>query len=511
MSEPAPKFSITSHTAMSAKPSAPLKEYGFAVVVAGASTAIAFAIFPHLELTNLVMLYLLGTLAVAARGRRGPAALSSVLSVLCFDFFFVPPRFSFTVSDAHYIVTFAVMFTVTMTMSHLTVRLRTEAEAVRESERRTALMHAFTQQLANARSLEKVLGAAVNHVEAVFHGVVIAFVPDEGGRLEAKAQSSGARSLNDKEHGVAQWVYDSGKPAGLGTGSLPVAEALYVPLQGSERTVGVLKVEPYDREELITPDQRLLLDSFAHQIGLALEVDRLQENAKKAEVEMESERLRSSLLSSVSHDFRTPLAAILGSADALLEKEDLRKLRPVRELLLNIQAEAERLSRLVQNLLEVTRLESGAVRLRKELYPLEEVIGSALERLEKALRQRTVKIEVPQDLPPVPMDAILVEQVFINLLENAVRHTPFERRVEISARVEGGSILVAVADEGAGLKDNELERVFEKFYHGASSPGAGLGLAICRAVVSAHGGRIWAENRPGRGAAFYFTLPLEKP
>ncbi|MBK8870347.1 MAG: DUF4118 domain-containing protein [Elusimicrobia bacterium] len=486
-----------------------LIEYGIATMAVGICTAVCFAMFPFFELTNLVMVYLLGVLAVAARGRRGPAVAASVLSVLGFDFFFVPPRFTLTVADVQYVWTFLVMFVVAMLINHLTIRLRSEAEAARVGQRRTALMHAFTQQLAGARGTDQVLKIAVDHVAKVFQGAAVALLPGATGPLDVNAVSGGPAELGDKERGVAQWVYERGQPAGAGTPSLPTGDALYVPLLGDKVAVGVLMVLPRT-PALLLGDQRHLLDSFAHQIGLALEVDRLGESARKAEMEAETERLRSGLLSSVSHDFRTPLAAILGSAGALLEREGLRSDGPVRELLENIQAESERLSRLVQNLLEATRLESGAVRIQKELYPLEEVVGSALERLEKALGGREVLVDIPEDLPPVPMDGTMVEQVFVNLLENAARHAP-SGPIEVSAKAEGGAVLIAVADRGPGLKEEDRERVFEKFYRGKASPGAGLGLAICRAVVNAHGGRIWAESRTGGGAAFRFTLPWPDP
>ncbi len=349
------------------------REYGVAVLCVAVATALCFAMYSRLELTNLVMVYLLGTLAVAARGHRGPAAFSAIVSVLCFDFFFVPPRFTFSVADAQYLWTFAVMFAVAMIISHLTIRLQEEAEAARQGEQRSS------------------------------------------------------------------W---------------------------------------------------------------------LMEKAKKAEIDAETERMRSSLLSSVSHDLRTPLTTIVGSAGALLEKEELARNPKTRELLENIQAEGERLSHLVQNLLESTRLESGPVHLDKEKYPLEEVVGSALERLKKSLKDRPVKVEIPENLPLIAMDAILIEQVLMNLLENAIRHTPMEAAVEISAVVEGSSVVVGVGDRGPGLKSDELERVFDKFYHSPASPGSGLGLAICRAILQAHGGRIWAENRSGGGAVFKFALPL---
>jgi len=297
------------------------------------------------------------------------------VSVLCFDFFFVPPRFTFRISDMQYLWTFVVMFLVAMIISHLTIRLQEEAQAAREGEQRTA------------------------------------------------------------------W---------------------------------------------------------------------LLEKAKKAEVEAETERLRSSLLSSVSHDFRTPLTAIVGSAGTLLAREELRKNAPVKELLENIQSEGERLSRLIQNLLEATRLESRTVEIQKEACPLEEVVGSALERIEKSLGNRKVAVAIPEDLPLVPMDATLIEQVFVNLLENGIRHTPVGTNLEVSAIADGASVLISVQDRGPGIAPEDLEKVFTKFYHHPSSPGAGLGLAICRAIVNAHGGRIWVENRQGGGASFRFTLPLEK-
>jgi two-component system sensor histidine kinase KdpD len=323
------------------------------------------------------------------------------------------------------------------------------------------------------------------------------------------AGSDKKRALNDKEYSVAQWVFNFGRSAGLGTQTLPEMEAFYLPLLGSVGPVGVLWVRPRSREAALSPERLRLLESFAHQIGLTLEVDRLQENAKQAQLDIEKERLRSSLLSSVSHDLRTPLAAIIGSASSLLQHSGTLHDKEARELLENIQSEGERLSRLVHNLIETTRLESGNVRLRKEAYSLEELVGAALDRLDKLLSGRKVTANLPEDLPLVPLDSVLMEQVFINLLENAARHTPPGSPIEVSARRQSGAVLVQVADRGPGLSPDELERVFEKFYHAKSaSAGAGLGLAICRAVVDAHGGRIWAENRAVGGTAFCFTLPV---
>jgi two-component system sensor histidine kinase KdpD len=307
---------------------------------------------------------------------------------------------------------------------------------------------------------------------------------------------------------VAQWVFDLGQSAGLGTQTLPVVDALYAPLTGGEGPVGVLRVQPRVRERLLIPDQMLLLESFAHQVGLALEVDRLQDNARQALVEAEKERLRSSLLSSVSHDLRTPLSAIIGSATSLLQGGGLSA-EKARELLENIKDEGEWLARLVQNIIETTRLETGATRIRKEPGSIEEVLGSALGRLEKKLAGREVKTSVPHDLPLAPMDGVLVEQVVLNLLENAAVHTPAGAPIDVSARVDGESLLVEVADRGPGIEPEDRERIFEKFYHAKSSKGAGLGLAICRAIMNVHGGPIWVEPRDGGGSRFLFSLPLE--
>jgi two-component system, OmpR family, sensor histidine kinase KdpD len=484
------------------------EEYGLALAAVAVCTGLCFAMFPFVQLINLVMAYLLVTLLVAARGNRGPAVLSSVLGILCFDFFFVSPKFSFNVSDTQYIITFLAMLTAAIIISQLTVRIRIQAELARLGEMRTAAMHALSRQLASTRGIENIFDVSLRHMAKVFDCELVALMPDHDGRMAVKAASGQKRDLDEKERSVAQWVFDLGQSAGLGTQTLPVVDALYAPLIGAEGPVGVLRVQPHVRERLLVPDQMLLLESFAHQIALALEVDRLQDNAKQSQLDAEKERLRSSLLSSVSHDLRTPLAAIIGSASSLLQSGSLTQ-GIERGLLENIQEEGERLSRLVHNLIETTRLTSGVVQLRKEPYPIEELVGSSLDRLEKLLAGRKVSTSIPEDLPLAPLDSVLLEQVFINLLENAARHTPAGTGVDISARIEQGAMLVEVADRGPGLATDELERVFEKFYHAKSAAaGAGLGLAICRAIIDAHGGRIWAENRPGGGAVFRFTLPL---
>ena len=484
-----------------------LIEYALAAAAAAAVTCACRLLDLRLAPTNLAMVYLLGAAFVAARGRRGPAALYCVLAVLCFDFFFVPPRFSFTVSDGEYLVTLAVMLTVSLMISTLAVRLRGEAASARRAEQRAETLRDLSQRLAGTRGVEPTLQAGTRHLSEVFDAEVAALVPGEDGRLSARAWSGREPALPEKELAVATWVFGAGRPAGLGTATLPVSTALCAPLLGSLGPVGVLRVEPRRPESLLDPERLLLFDAFANQIALALEAERNQDDARRAQLSAETERLRSSLLSAVSHDLKTPLAAIMGSASEVLREGKLE--RTAGSLVENIRDEAERLSRLVNNLLETTRLEAG-VSLRKEPHPLEEVLGSALERLTRRLGQRPVRADLPEDLPLVPVDAVLLEQVFVNLIENALLHASGPAPIEISARRTGESVVVEVADRGPGLPSSDLVKVFDKFYRGKTGGGAGLGLAICRAVVEAHRGSISAANRDGGGAVFRFALPLKE-
>jgi two-component system sensor histidine kinase KdpD len=486
------------------------RAYAVAVGTIAATTGAAWLLFPLAELSNIVMVYLLGIIAVAMRAGRGPSLLASVLSVAAFDFFFVPPYLTFAVSDARHVLTFLVMLIVGVLISGLTVRTRAQAEAALHREQRTAALYAMSRELASTRGEAALLGVAVRHVSEVFASPVVVLRPADGGLAPAVG---GQVEVDASDLGVARWVFEHRQPAGVGTATLPGASALYVPLLGSSGPVGVLGVRPADRHAFDAPERLHQLETFAAQIALALERARLAEEAQAAQVRIETERLRNSLLSSVSHDLRTPLAAITGAVSTLLDGGARLDARTERELLESVHEEAERLNRLVQNLLEMTRLESGALQLRRELHPPEEVIGAALGRYAKRLADRRVTTRVPSDLPLVPMDDVLVEQVLINLLDNALKYTPPGTPIEIIATATDQNLTIEVADHGPGLPPGDEERVFEKFHRveGAGARGAGLGLAICRGIVRAHGGRIWAQNLPGGGVAFLFTLPLGAP
>jgi len=469
-----------------------------------ACTLVCWAMFHRFDNSNLVMVYLLGVAFVATRFGRRPSALAAVLSVAAFDFFFVPPHLTFAVSDTQYVVTFGVMLVVSLLISTLAARVRGQAEGARRRERRTQVLYGMTQDLAGARTVEEVARAATRHVYELLQGPVEVLLPGASGRLSPLEDAPGG---DPREAAVAQWAFDHNRAAGLGTDTLPGASAHYVPLRGTSSALGVLGVRPDDSLLPLGPDQIDLLETLCRQAASSLERIRLAEQAEEARLAVETERLRSTLLSSVSHDLRTPLATITGAASTLLQPAALDE-EGQRELKEAIYEEAERLNRLVTNLLDMTRLEAGSLQLRRDWHSLEELVGTALARLEGQLKERRVTVSIPQDLPLVPVDGMLIEQLLVNLLENAFKYTPAGSPVQVAARVSAGSVEVEVADEGPGFPDGAEERLFEKFYRGSSGEhGSGLGLPICKAIVTAHGGRIWAENRP-RGAAFRFTLPL---
>jgi two-component system sensor histidine kinase KdpD len=438
--------------------------------------------------------------------------VAAVVSVALLDFFFVPPFFSFSVSDLQHVVMFAVMFVVALVVSSLTQRIRDQASAARQREQRTASLYGMTRELARTPMTKNLAQVAARHLAELFDAHVAVLLSSPDGSLVNAATGDRTFEPDEKERGVIEWVWSHDKPAGLCTDTLPSSSALYVPLRETRGKVGVLAVRPEDRHRFVDPEQRALLDLFATQVASALERARLGEEAPRAQVQMQAERLRSSLLSSVSHDLRTPLAVITGAASALAEPSSEPTPEARRELSQTIHEEAQRLNRLVRNLLDMTKITSGAMKVAKTWQPLEEVLGAVLDRMNEALAGRPVDVRLPKDLPPVPIDAILIEQVLINILENAAKYTPKGSGLEISAEKTDGVVVVAVADRGPGVPREHLEEIFEKFYRlpqEGDGGGAGLGLAICRGIVEAHGGRIWAENRDGGGAVFRFSIPIE--
>jgi two-component system sensor histidine kinase KdpD len=450
------------------------------------------------------MIYLLGIVGVAARGSQGAAVFASVLSVLAYDFFFVPPYLTFAVSDVQYLLTFGVMLVVALLISSLTIRTKAQAQSARQRERRTATLYEMSRELARTRDFDHILQIARKRISEIFGSQVAIFLPNPNGQLTTTTPYS----QDPKEQGVAQWVYDHRQLAGSGTQTLPGVQGVYFPLVAPHKVLGVLGMLPEPIQPFLTPEQLQLLETLINQIALAMERVLLSEEAQQARLQVETERLRNALLSSVSHDLRTPLTIITGATSSLLTKQ-LDALTQ-QKLTQTVADEAQRLNLLVRNLLDMTRLESGAIQVHKEWQPLEEVVGSALHRLAQQLQTRPLTLDLPADLPLIPLDAVLIEQVLVNLLENALKYTPEKSPLTIRAWVNEQGVTIELADQGPGIALADREAVFEKFYRVQSERGgSGLGLTICRGIVTAHGGKIWVEAVPGGGASFRFTLPIE--
>jgi two-component system, OmpR family, sensor histidine kinase KdpD len=460
---------------------------------------------------DLVMLYLLAIGIVAALFGRGPSIIASALSVLAYNFFFVPPIYTFRVDDQRNILTFAMMFFVGLSTSALTSRIRRQAAEAGAREKRTAALYALSRDLGAALGGEKVASTAVGHAAQAFGGSAIIFLPDASGVVSPQATSEPPVALGEQDTLAVRWACEHKRLAGLGTANVPEAHVLCIPMHSevAGECLGVLALA-LGKEAAGGPsaDQRLFMDAFARQVALAFERSRLADAAKTAALRARTEEMRSSLLSSVSHDLRTPLAAITGAATTLREDDGALPAHERAELLETVCEEAERLDRLVRNLLDMTHLESGALRVKREWVPLEEIVGGAINRMELALAGRVIRTQLHPDLPLISADPVLLEQVLINLLENARKYTPAGSPIDISARICDRSIEIEVSDRGSGLPAGSESRIFEKFFRAKAggTPGVGLGLAICRGIVEAHGGTITAENRPGGGATFRISL-----
>ncbi|HUK56544.1 MAG TPA: sensor histidine kinase KdpD [Nitrospiria bacterium] len=488
------------------------REWILSVASVAVCSGISAVMRPYFTPADLAMVYLLGIVLVASRAGRGPSLLATVLSVASFDFFFIPPIYTFAVADVRYFITFVVMFVVALVISRLTLRVREQADAARLRERRTGALYSLSRELLYERKIEKMTALAVKHIGEVFSSRSVVLLPDPKNHLKVPAAGPETFVLDQRESGVAQWTFDQRQPAGLGTDTLPGAQALYLPLVTSTRTVGVLGIRPDPSIGGFDQEQIRALESFANQTAMAIERALLAREAHRALLKAETEALRNTLLSSVSHDLRTPLAAITGAATTLLDRDVTLDPSSQRELVETISEEADHLNQMIRNVLDMTRLESGAITVKKEWLSIEEIIAAVLTRLAARLKDHPLTTRLPRDLPLAPFDPLLIEQVMVNLLDNALKYTPKGSLLELSAEVKGDLLWVELGDRGPGIPPGAEERIFEKFARSSDAGGGiGLGLSICRAIVTAHGGRIWAENRPGGGAIFRFTLPLEGP
>jgi two-component system, OmpR family, sensor histidine kinase KdpD len=434
-----------------------------------------------------------------------------VLSVALFDFCFVPPRLHLNVSDTQYLVTFTVMLVVAVVIGTLTARTRDQARAARARERRTAALFHLSQEFAVARTVPRLVEVAVARVRDVSGARVVLLLPGDLGTLAPAGGDAALFASADHEMGVAQWAMDNAEPAGLGTDTLPASRALHLPLVASGVALGVLSLEPGEGAPLTDPERLRLVQTFANQTAVALERAQLAGRAEEARVDAEAERTRNALLSSVSHDLRTPLAVITGAATGLRDTGEAMPAETRRELADTIAEEATRLNRLVGELLDMTRLESGALVVRREWHSIPEIAGGVLERLERAGPGRHVAMRAAADLPLACVDEVLLGQAVNNLVENALQLTEPALPVEVTVTRAGDGISIEVLDRGPGLAPGEETRVFDKFYRGQGRRdrhGAGLGLTIARGIVEAHDGTVRASSRPGGGAVFSILLPI---
>lgn len=501
--------------------------YAGTVAISAAATVSAFPLQRLFEPSNIVMLFLLAIVVVALLFGRGPAVLAAVANVLAFDWFFVPPRFTLVVADAQYVFTFAVMLVVGLIVGQLTAGLRQQASLASAGEERARRLFEMARELSAAVAPDQVTEIGERFVAGVVKGksAVLRLAPDE---VLQEPQPANERPAIDMT--IARWCVEHGEPSGTDGVAFPECDKLYLPLKAPVRTRGVLVAELATPGQTLVPEQRRLLETSAALIAIALERVHFVTVAQRTLLDIESERLRNSVLSALSHDLRTPLTSLVGLAETLaLELARDGSVVESRAKALAIRDQARRTALIVENLLDMARLQSGRIVLRRDWQSMEELIGSALRSLEDPLRDRPLEVDVPADLPLVTCDAVLIDRVLSNLVENATKYTPPGSPIRISARKRDDFIEIAVEDRGPGLPAGRERAIFDKFTRGdieSSVPGVGLGLAICRSIVEAHGGMIRAENRtrgvPGEaplgrtldasaGARFVFTLPSAEP
>ncbi len=494
-----------------------LQSYLLAAVLVGVASIPSALLRGEIAPTNLAMFFLAAVVLTAAYLGRGPAILASILSVGIFDYFFVPPYLTFQISDTEYLLTFSALAGVGIFISTLTYRVRAQAEAAERREIDTAALYELSRDLAVARSIDAIFQALSVNINRTFNCKVVLFLPEDeknGHKSSLLKAIPGNESLplDENERAIAVWAYEHGQNAGRGTETLTASELMYIPLRTAQGIVGVLGVKPTDGLSQLIPEQRRLLEAFANQAAQSIERVRLAERANQIQLMQQTEKLQTALLNSISHDLRTPLVTITGTLSTLKDpvipiNEEARRI-----LADSAYQEAERLNRMVGNLLNMTRLEAGTVKVLKQTSDVQDVIGSALEQLQEQLQNRPVNINLPPDLPPVPMDFVLIVQVLVNLIDNAIKYSPEGSPIDICAQVSGAFLEIQIEDRGIGIPPEDLQRVFDKFYRvqrPESVSGTGLGLSICKGIAEAHGGFIGAENRTGGGTIVTVALPME--
>ena len=489
----------------------PWQNYAMAGVLCLLAAVISSFLHPLFDLANIVMVFLLAVVLVGVRYGRGAAVLASFLSVAAFDFFFVPPRYSFAVSDVQYLLTFAIMLIVGLITGQLTAGFKYQAKVATRREQRVRALYEMSRDLSGALLAEQIAEIGSRFLNSEFGARSALILADDNDHLQAPLAIGAPLPIVDM--GVARWAFDRGEAAGQGTETLPGSPVLYLPLKAPMRVRGVLAVEVPDASRLMIPEQWRLLDTFSALLAIAIERVHYVGVAQDTTVKMESERLRNSLLAAISHDIRTPLSVLIGLADSMF----LTKPPPTgaqAEIAGSIRETTLRINAQVSNMLDMARLQAGKIHLNSQWQPVEEVVVAGLKGLEALLGEHPVSVDIPEDLPLVKVDSVMMERVIANLVENAVKYTPPGTPIKIVGRLKAPNLEIRVSDRGPGIPEGMEEEIFKKFQRGtpeSTVSGVGLGLAICRAIVGAHGGQIVAGNLPGGGACFTISLPVGTP
>lgn len=484
--------------------------YTWAVVTMVICTLITWLMLTFFDQASLILVYLLGVVVIAARYGKSPAILSSILSVLLFDFFFVPPRYSLEVTNPQDLITFVVMLVVALLISTIMEKIHQQAIIAGHRERRIKSIYAMNSELIAINSEDNVVRIAIKHISETFDAKVGVFLPDETGHVVLASVEENSRSIPNCDLGAVQRIFDQGQVAGPSK-EMRTGELIYIPLKAPSRIAGVVVLLPHNPPRIVHSEKQQLLENFCSQIALALERIWIARDALAVQKKMETEQLRNSLLSAISHDLRTPLAAIVGASSILVKNGDKLGSIDRQELEETIYEESLRMSGVANNLLDIARLQSGKVVLNRQSKPLKEIIDDVLCGYTSQMVDHPVSLNLASDLPTIEVDGVLIERIFANLIGNAVKYTPQGTPIEISATSGSGELIVTVSDHGPGIPDGEEKRIFEKFYRASNAgnqEGDGLGLTISHAIVDAHGGRIWAENLLSGGAAFHFAIPL---
>jgi len=489
-----------------------LKQYLIVLLVVGLVTGLNLLVVPVIHYRAVALVYLFTVLLLGLFTGRGPVLIAAALSAFLWNFLFIPPQLTFQISALDDVLMFGMYFITALTTGHLLARLRGQEQAVLHREERTTALYLLTREVANAVTMDDVLHTAVDQIGQVFDAQVAIVLANPNGHLAAEPHPISTLKLDEKERSVAMWSFTNRKPAGRFTDTLAMAAAFYLPLLTPGGAVGVMGVRTR-LAILLSGDQVELLETFASQVALAIEREMLDEAASRSMMLIESERLYKTLLNSISHELRTPIATITGAASSLLDPNTGNQPETWPVLIGEIQSAAERLNRLVENLLDMTRLESGMLKIKQDWCDVSDLINVSLERMKLQLARHEVFVNVAPNLPLVKMDFVLMEQALINLLHNAAMYTLPGTRVRVIARTDGSDLVIVVADRGPGLPPESIDRIFDKFYRGprAGAGGVGLGLSITRGLVEAHGGTIIAENRVNGGARFTIRLPLGTP